>query len=531
MQSAKNDSHSKGGQILLGTVFALAGINIFSKVFGFAEKVVIAHFFGTGQVADIYFASMGFVLSIVYLVKELIRPSLLPIFSRSLDKGGDICGVLFRKIFFFSAGLLGAIAAFMIVWPGVVADVFVPGFSDEKKMLTGNLIRLLAPATMVWGLSMVTMTALNGRKFFIRAAWPGALMKFSIAAGLILIVPIAGVYALAIVVSAGVLGLLGCHLYFLPESRYLLRTGFDKKINEVGQVLALMGPIAIGVISSHVSGIVDNMLGSTLPDGGLAYLGYSKKLIDAILLAGPVALVTVVYSQLCHLAGLKNQRLFTKIFEKSLRLIVCFAWPMSLLLIMLRADIISVLFERGNFCSQSTAATAETFMFYAFGLTTFSLESLVVCSFFALKDTKTPVVIGVIAVGADILLAWWFLPTMGHLSIAMALVVSKSAKVGILLWLMRRRLNGWGDGGIFRFCLKIATATAAAGVAGWLAGGWFAFRHSVWELLLISTVFMSTFVTACQLLRIRELKEVALLVLKKKNKQTNYEQEKNGCNN
>ena len=505
----------------MGTVFGLAGINIFSKIFGFAEKVVIAHFFGTGQVADIYFASMGFVLSIVFLIKELIHPSLLPIFSRSLSSGGDVCGMLFRSIFFYSAGLLGAIAVFMAVWPAAVADVFVPGFSDEKKILTSWLIRLLAPATMVWGLSMVTMTALNGRKFFIRAAWPEAVMKFFIAAGLVLIVPIAGVYALAIVVSVGVLGLLGTHLYFLPESRYLLRTGFDKKINEVGQVLALMGPIAIGVVSSHISGVVDNMLGSTLPDGGLAYLGYSKKLIDAILLVGPVALVTVVYSQLCHLAGLKKKNVFAEVFGKSLRLIVCFAWPISLLLIMLRADIISALFERGNFCAGSTTATAETFMFYAFGLTTFSLESLVVCSFFALKDTKTPVVVGVIAVGADILLAWVFLPTMGHLAIAMALVVSKSVKVAVLLWLMRRRLDGLGNSGILRFCLKTATATGAAGIAGWLAGGWFASGHPVLKILVMSAVFMSTFVTACQLLKISELKEVVILMLKKKNECNN----------
>ena len=57
MQSTKNDSNNKGGQILLRAVFGLAGINIFSKFFGFAEKVIVAHFFGAGEIADVYFAS------------------------------------------------------------------------------------------------------------------------------------------------------------------------------------------------------------------------------------------------------------------------------------------------------------------------------------------------------------------------------------------------------------------------------------------------------------------------------------------
>lgn len=531
MLRASDDSNNKGRQILLGAVFGLAGISIISKIFGFAEKVIIAHFFGTGQVADVYFVSMGFVLSIVFLIKELIHPSLLPIFSRSLDSGGDVSGVLFRRVFFYSACLLGSIAIFMAVWPGVVADIFVPGFSDEKKKLTAWLIRLLAPATIVWGLSMVTMTALNGRKFFIRAAWPEAMMKFFIAAGLLLIVPMAGVCGVAIVVSAGVLWLLGVQLFFLPESRCLLRADFGGKVNEVGQVLALMGPIAIGVVSSHVSGVVDNMLGSTLPDGGLAYLGYSKKLIDAILLAGPVALVTVVYSQLCHLGGEEKKRFFAEVFGKSLRLIVYFALPVSLLLVVLRVDIISLLFERGNFHTESTMATAETFMFYAFGLMTFSLESLVVCSFFALKDTKTPVVIGIVAVVVDILLAWSFLSTLGHLAIAMALVVSKSIKVGVLLWVMRRRLGGFWDGGALRFCLKAVVAAIAAGFVGWAVGNWFVFGSLILKVGVISAVFSSTFVIACQLLKISELKEIVFLMLKKKCEQIDCEQKKDEYNN
>jgi len=100
-------------------------------------------------------------------------------------------------------------------------------------------------------------------------------------------------------------------------------------------------------------------------------------------------------------------------------------------------------------------------------------------------------------------------------------VVSKSFKVTILLWLMRKKLDGWQDGGILWFCLKIAAATGAAWIAGWAVGYFFMFNHAILKLVVISAVFMSTFIGACQLLKISELKEIMFLVLKKKNECNN----------
>ncbi|KKK49225.1 hypothetical protein LCGC14_3137180, partial [marine sediment metagenome] len=94
------------GNISLGRiVFSLSAIAVCTKIFGFAEKLVIAHFFGTADTADVYFASMGIVLSIVFLVKELIYPSLIPVFADSLPKSAYASGKLFREIFFLSDGM------------------------------------------------------------------------------------------------------------------------------------------------------------------------------------------------------------------------------------------------------------------------------------------------------------------------------------------------------------------------------------------------------------------------------------------
>jgi putative peptidoglycan lipid II flippase len=160
-------------------------------------------------------------------------------------------------------------------------------------------------------------------------------------------------------------------------------------------------------------------------------------------------------------------------------------------------------------------------MFYAFGLMTFAIESLVVCGFFALKDTRTPVLVGLVAVVANIALAWGFLPSMQHLAIAMALVVSKSAKVAVLLWLMKRKLKGLAGEATLKFCIKTAAATGLAGIAGSAVVSWVVFDYKALKILAVSAVFISTYFASCQLLKVSELKEVAFIMLKKKNECNN----------
>ena len=86
------------GRPLAGIVFSLSAIAVLAKVFGFTEKIVIAYFFGAGETTDVYFASVGVVLSVVFIVKELVYPSLLPVFAASMSESAAASAGLFRKV-------------------------------------------------------------------------------------------------------------------------------------------------------------------------------------------------------------------------------------------------------------------------------------------------------------------------------------------------------------------------------------------------------------------------------------------------
>ncbi len=528
----KSYSVSDDGFRLAGVVFSLSTIALLTKVFGFAEKFVIGYFFGTSDTADVYFASTAIILSIIWFVRELIYPSLLPVFADSMSQSKTTSGNLFRKAFLSAAGFLVVASLVLLITPGLVTRILLPGFDESKRIFTSNMLRMLAPAAFFLGLAMVTFTTLNARRKFLKAAMPEALNKLFIVLGLAMLVPVLGIYSLALVMGLGGLACLIAHLYFIPERRFLWKHDGNKSDKDhFKKVLLLMGPLVFGVIFSHISGHVDNLLASTLPSGRLSYLGYSKKLIDAILLIGPVALVTVVYAQLSHLASANEHKKFTTLISKSFRLIVYLSVPAACLLTGLRQPIIRFLFQRGEFSADSTFGTSQAFMIYAIGLTTFSLEALLVHSFFAVKDTKTPVLYGVLCVILDILLAIVLLRPLGHLGIAGAFVISKTIKIFALGAILNRRFAGIFDLQIIPFSIKLAATTCVV----WLSVKILLNINNtdslsdtfIFDLLLPGAGALLAFIGCSYLLRIEEFKAMlALLKFRKAAIRTLYEQAK-----
>jgi putative peptidoglycan lipid II flippase len=515
------DPDSVKGGIAIGKVaLGLSVIAVLSKVFGFTEKLIVAHFFGTDAQADVYFASMGIVLSLVFLVKELIYPSVLPVFAGALKTSFAASSALFKKVFFRLLAVLATFAFIMALFSDAITSVLVPGFSEDKKLLTSSLLRYLAPGCLLLCMTTLTYAVLNCRRNFLKAAIPEAVFKLLTAAGLIMLAPFMGIYALAVVVTAGSVMVFVVQFFFIPEGRVVLAKKSYSPDSEFQKTLTLMGPLVLGVVFSHVSGLVDNMLASTLPTGQLSFLGYSKKLIDAILLVGPVALVTVVYSQLSLLNAEGKQNEFRALFIRVLRLIIFVSLPASVVLVMLREPVIAALFERGRFTARSTAGTSQALFIYAVGFVTFAVESLVVFGFYALSNTKTPVRAGIFGVLLNIILAVSLVGPFGFAAIAWAYVFSKTVKVVILLWIMNRKFRFLHKGGFINFILKVTVSCLASAFCLYflqgLSQGSSSLQKFAFDLAIPATGFASAFILCCLIFKIEEIKLLSAVLVRRK---------------
>ena len=513
---------SARGKTAIGkAALSLSVIAVFSKIFGFAEKMIVAHFFGTEAHADVYFATTMIIFSIVFLLKELIYPSILPVFAGALKTSFATSSAFFKKVFFRFAVVLAVLAFIMVLFSDAITTVLVPGFSEDKKNLTSSLLRYLAPGCLFLCMATLTYTILICRRSFLKAAVPEAAFKFLAATGLVILAPFMGIYALAITLTIASAMVFMVQFFFIPEGRVLLAKNSYTPDSEIKKTLILMGPLVLGVVFSHISGLVDNMLASTLPTGQLSYLGYSKKLIDAILLVGPVALITVVYSQLSHLNAERKPNEFKALFVRALRLILFVSVPVAIVLIMLREPVVATLFERGKFTAQSTLGTSQALFIYTTGLVTFSLEALVVYSFYALSNTKVPVRAGIFGVLLDIILAVSFVRSFGFAAIAWAYVFSKTVKVIILLLIMNRKFRFLYNNEFLNFIFKVAVASLFSTFCLYLlkdlqSGSSF-LQTFVFDLVVPAAGFGFVFALCSRLLRIEEFNHLSSILLRRKN--------------
>jgi len=437
--------------------------------------VVVANFLGTSETADVYFAVMGIMFSFIFLIRELIYPSLLPVYSRALEES-ECCSHRFLfHILALALGSLGVIGILAAVLAQGIIAVLASGFKAQQRDTMAFLLRYLSPALILLMLMTVTFTVLNAQKKFIASALGELCFKSAVLLGYVFLLPRIGIAAIPVVIGIGAAIGLGFYLSQIGASglQFCMPNSGDRR--RLKDVLQLMAPLIIGVLFSHLSDIVDNAIASHMPRGQLSYLNYAKKVVDGILLIGPVAMVTVLYTQISHLAAKGHIEDLGVVIQQGVKLILVVVIPLACLLFLLREPIVRCLFQYGRFDGASTLGTSQALAVYSVGLLTFALETLLVYCFFALSDTKTPVLLGILGVLANIGLATILSQMIGYLGIAIALVIVKSVKVMALGILLYRRLSfvlTMSQGLlIMKIVLGSALATVTAYTMPWRTNG------------------------------------------------------------
>lgn len=468
MSRRADDSSARTGARLGGAVLTVAVVSGASKLLGFGEKLVVARLYGTGASADVYFAAMGVLWAVVFFAMGLLQPALLPVYSDALASGRRQAGRLFGKVFRRVACASFATAAVVLAAGPWLARVVAPGFTRAQWTLAGGLLRGLAPAVAIGPLMVTTYVCLNARKRFGVAAAGPMLLKAAVLAALIGLAPAMGVHAVAVGVGAGAALALVVHAAVLGERGYVVRRGGPSDAATAArtrELHRLARPLLVGIAASHLGVLVDNALVSTLPVGRLSALQYARRLIDAVLLVGPVALVTVSYAHLSALSAAGQTARRDRFILRTTRLVVFICIPLTVLLVELRTPLVSTLFAGGRFGADSVLPTARAFALYAAGTTAMALDALFVSCFCAMHDTRTPVIVGLVFAAFDAAATAALLTALGYAGVPLAYVVARSAKVAVLGALLSRRVRSVLGERRRAFLLRTALATAA----GWVS--------------------------------------------------------------
>jgi putative peptidoglycan lipid II flippase len=449
---------------------------IISRLLGLVREQVFAFLFGASNATDAYniaFDIPNFLRDM--LAENAFSAAFVPELVDGLTKkrreevwrfASNIFNVMFLGV--------TVIVVLLMVFAPQVTRVIAMGYRHlpEKLALTTDLTRIMMPFLLFVALGAWAMGMLNTLgSFFVPAVAPGVFNVFSIAIPLATFAwfrsrgmePITG---MAYGVSLGAL------FQFLVQLPQLFRHGFRYSFHmnlrdpELHKVLFVRLPFrALGLATWQVNYLVSTFLSTFLVARSVTYLNNAYRIMHLPaglfgVAIGSVALVEAsAQASADSLNGVKDQ------MRHGLRLVAVIMLPLAAIMIALAVPVVQVIYQHGKFTHENTVATAHALMLYSIGVWAPAAARVVASGFYALKDTKTPAITGLIAVafciGSNLLL----MHHIGYLSFAMNTAIAQMIDFAMLMVLFRHRTGGIGSRDVFRLMLKAAGLSIIAAAA------------------------------------------------------------------
>ncbi|HEX7057459.1 MAG TPA: lipid II flippase MurJ, partial [Bacilli bacterium] len=225
----------------------------------------------------------------------------------------------------------------------------------------------------------------------------------------------------------------------------------------------LIIPIMIGSGIQQINTLVDRMLASGLAEGSIAALNFSLRLSVFVIGLLSAAIGSVYYTSMSSYFSAGKEELFKKLLRNTVNISVLLIIPASVGFIVLRKPIVQLIFQRGLFDEAASEMTAIALFYYTFGMIGFLLRDVLSRAFYALKDTKTAMINGSIAVVLNIFLAIILVRFMGLGGLALGMSVSGNFATILLMISLRKKIGDFGLRNIISTFLKVIMASTAMG--------------------------------------------------------------------
>jgi len=366
--------------------------------------------------------------------------------------------------------VMTAVVALLVWLAPLVIGVLAGGFHENIRDQATQMVRLLLPAAIFMGLSGLITALLYARQRFLLPAFTASAYNLGIILGAALLTPLLGPLSLV----AGVLvGALLQVILQLPGLRGMVyRPVLDLRHPGVRRILTLYAPVAVGISFSIAGTVLDRNLASGLGEAAISIQRFATTLIQFPLGLVAAAVSFAVLPTLSRQASAGDDDAFRATLAMGMKVVLLLVLPAAAGLAALASPITAAIFQRGQFDTSDTAATARALLFYLPGLPAAALDQMLLFAFYAHKRTLTPNLVQGAAVGIYAVTALALLGAGLGLS---ALILGNSAQwIGhalILLLLSRRLVNLRGLRLGEAFWKSALASLVMAGVAWGLALG------------------------------------------------------------
>ncbi len=466
-------------QIARAAVIVLLGF-LTSGALGLVRTAVIAATFGAGDQLDAFLAAQRVPEVLFVLVSGgALGSAFIPVFSRYLDDEQDQerAWQLASATMTFSAGAAGVLSLIALITAPLYAPLYVPAASGPGvQALTVRLLQIMLVTPFIFSISGLLMGILNAHQRFTLPAIAIGMNNVGLIIGAVVfaqILPDApNIYGLAMGAVLGALLHLSVQLPGLRTIQARLYPLLRWQTDGLREVILLMGPRVLGLALVQINFLVNIRLALPMVQGSVTALTIAWTLMFFALGVIAQSVGTALFPTLSALVAEGNLDGFRDRLASAMRSVLFLGVPATVVLVMLSEPLVALIAERGAWTSESSAATAWALAFFSLGIAGHALLEVLARAFYALADTWTPVIVGSVAMVANIVLSLVFIRYIGEpgnlargpfAGLALANAVTTLVEAGVLWWLMRRRVGGIND---VRIASGLWRTAAAAGLMG-----------------------------------------------------------------
>ncbi len=500
---------------IASAAFIIMLFGLASRILGLLRDRFLASTFGAGDALDVYYAAFR-IPDLIYnfLILGALSAAFIPIFSGLLSEKKEkqawelANGIL--NIFIVLIIVISLIFCALTPW---IMRFITPGFNPEKMEQVIVFTRIMFLSPIFLGISGIFGAILTSLKRFLMYSLAPIFYNIGIIIGVLIFVKFMGPIGLA----WGVV--LGTFLHMLVQCPAVFHLGFKNNFSlrkyffnkDIRSVLKLMIPRMMGIAVNQFNLFIITIFASLLASGSLAVFSFAQNLQSVPLGIFGVSFAIAVFPTLSRLTKKENEKEFVGTFSETFRNILFFVIPLSIMILLLRAQIVRVVLGAGEFDWEDTILTYECLGFFSLSLFAQSLIPLLARSFYALKNTKIPFYAALISEVINILAVIFLIGKLKIIGLAIAFSLSSIFQMLLLLFLLHSRFGGLDDRNILRSIGKIVAASLASGVGIQLMKYCVAmfidmdtFLGIFSQLVISAGIGTIVFITACHIFKIEE---------------------------
>ncbi|WP_170573908.1 murein biosynthesis integral membrane protein MurJ [Ruegeria atlantica] len=419
---------------LFSGLFTVGFWTLASRILGFLREILLTAYIGPGPVMDAFVAAFRLPnMFRRFFAEGAFNAAFVPMFSKRLEGGENAQGFAQDAFNLLAAAVLALVGLAMVFMPGLVWLTAEGFYGDERFDLAVDYGYVVFPYILFMSLAALFSGVLNATgRFAAAAAAPvllnifactaliaGAMSGGEVIRWLITVIPLAGVAQLALVWVA------------TERAGIRIRVGWPRLTPEMRNMVRIAVPAALAMGVTQVNLVVGQLVASKT-EKAVSWLFAADRLYQLPLGVVGIAIGIVLLPDLSRRLRADDKEGARNAFSRAGEFMLLLTLPSTVAFLIIPNPLVSVLFERGQFSAEDTAATALAVAVYGLGLPAFMLQKLLQPLYFAREDTRSPFHYAVVAMVINAGLAFGLYPLVGWIAPAIAASAAGWAMVALL---------------------------------------------------------------------------------------------------